>query len=250
MKLALLSDLHANLPALNACLAHAHAQGATNIAILGDLVGYGPHPREVVERCIALQAEGATVLRGNHDSPPAPGTLDDRSWQALTARWTHEQLSPDQRHWLATLDLTRVLGSVFLVHATADEPTRWRYVTDARIAALSLEAACRNESVRYVIGGHVHHQQLFFEGRQRQLMPFEPRAGAAIPVGLHRRWLATVGSVGQPRDGDPRAGYALLDTDRQVLLFHRVAYDIDASCAALRAQGLPEVLATRLEEGR
>ena len=250
MKLALLSDLHANLPAFEACLAHAQAHGATDIAILGDLVGYGPHPGELVDRCIDLQSRGAIVLRGNHDMPPDANAPADGSWQALTARWTHDRLERSQQRWLATLDLTRVVGNVFLVHASADDPTRWRYVTDARIASLSLQAACRDPAVRYVVGGHVHQQQLFFEGARHQLMPFEPRAGSAIPVGAHRRWLATVGSVGQPRDGDPRAAYAVLDIDRRTLQFHRVDYDIDLTCAELRINGLPEALASRLEEGR
>lgn len=250
MKLALFSDLHANLPAFDACLDHARAQGATAIAILGDLVGYGPHPSEVVERCRALQQQGATVLRGNHDlrpEAPAPGAT---TWADLSADWTFSQLDAQQRDWLAQLPLTATQGSVFLVHASADSPAKWHYVLDGRMAGRSLDAAMANPDIRYVFGGHVHQQSLYYRGSGRNLMPFAPRAGVAIPVPPHRHWVATVGSVGQPRDGDTRANYALLDLGAKLLTFHRVAYDHLSVAHAVRASGLPEVLAARLESGR
>jgi len=249
MKLALLSDLHANMPAFEACLAHAREQGASRLAILGDLVGYGPHPTEVVERCRELEQQGAIVLRGNHDTLDVNPVLTGSSWADMTAAWTHKQLDGAQREWLAQLPLTAVLDSVFLVHATADAPERWVYVQDEMTAARSLDAATRDAAVRYVFGGHVHQQSLFYRGSGRGLMRFVPRAGVAIPVGPHRRWLATVGSAGQPRDGDPRANYALLDLGAALLTFHRVAYDHGAVAREIRAAGLPLVLANRLEAG-
>jgi diadenosine tetraphosphatase ApaH/serine/threonine PP2A family protein phosphatase len=113
-----------------------------------------------------------------------------------------------------------------------------------------LDAATRHPDVRYVFGGHVHEQSLFYRGSGRSLMRFVPKAGVAIPVGPHRYWLATVGSAGQPRDGDTRANYALLDLGAQKLSFHRVAYDHLSVAREMREVGLPEVLATRLENGR
>lgn len=250
MKLALFSDLHANLPAFEACLGHARGQGATQFAILGDLVGYGPHPADVVERCRELQHEGAIVLRGNHDTLNVNPVLTGSTWGEMTSAWTHKQLDELQREWLAQLPLTAVLGSVFLVHATAEAPERWHYVEDERLASRSLDAATANPDIRYVFGGHVHEQSLFYRGSGRQLMRFAPRPGVAIPVGPHRRWLATVGSAGQPRDGDTRAAYALIDLDAGRLTFHRIAYDHLSVARAMRAEGLPLVLATRMETGK
>jgi diadenosine tetraphosphatase ApaH/serine/threonine PP2A family protein phosphatase len=250
VKLALLSDLHANLPAFEACLEHARQQGANRFAILGDLVGYGPYPAEVVERCRELQREGAVVLRGNHDTFDVSSTPVVASWGSMSASWTRQQLTEEQRDWLAQLLLTAQLDSVFLVHATADMPERWHYVEDERLASRSLDAATKNPDVRYVFGGHVHQQSLYYRGTGRNLMRFVPRAGVAIPVGPHRHWLATVGSAGQPRDGDTRANYALLNLDAGQLTFHRVRYDHLSVASAIRAAGLPEALATRLENGR
>jgi diadenosine tetraphosphatase ApaH/serine/threonine PP2A family protein phosphatase len=250
VKLALLSDLHANLPAFEACLAHAREHGAARFAILGDLVDYGPHPTEVVELCRELELEGAVVLRGNHDTLNVNPVLTGSSWGDMTAAWTYKQLDDAQRDWLAQLPLIARIDSVFLVHATADAPERWFYVEDELAATRSLDAAAKDAAVRYVFGGHVHQQSLFYRGAGSHLMRFVPRPGVAIPVGPHRRWLATVGSVGQPRDGDPRANYALLDLGAAQLTFHRVAYDHGAVAREIRAAGLPLVLANRLEQGQ
>ena len=248
MRLALLSDLHANLPAFEACLADAGARGATHHAILGDLVGYGPHPNQVLERCRSLQQAGAVVLRGNHDQPTS--TPLGNSWGDLTTAWTYQQLGETNRDWLSQLPLTATLGSIFLVHATAEAPEKWHYVLDELMAERSLDALSHDPEIRYVFGGHVHHQSLYYQGNGRRLMQFTPRAGVAIPVSPHRRWIATVGSVGQPRDGDTRANYALLDVLAKTLTFHRVSYDHHSVAREIRAVGLPEVLADRLERGR
>ncbi|MEY4074407.1 MAG: hypothetical protein RJA29_1764 [Pseudomonadota bacterium] len=251
MKLALLSDLHANARALEACLTHAQAQGANQWALLGDLVGYGPEPEAVVAQCQRMAEAGATVLRGNHDAmavtPPVPASRQGE----FTARWTHERLSEADRQWLASLALTVRLESVMVVHASVNEPEQWRYVEDEGSAARSLQAATdQYPEVRFVMGGHVHHQTLYYRGQGGQLMRFTPVPGVPIPVPAHRRWIATVGSVGQPRDGDTRAGYALLDLDRHQLTFWRVRYDHVAAAHAVRAAGLDEALARRLESGR
>ena len=255
MKIALLSDIHANRQAFDACLAHAHAQGAEHIALLGDLVGYGADPRYVVQQAMALVAEGASVVGGNHDAmavrPPEAGDKAVSSMAASGALWTHHQLSPGERAFLAELPLTSALGSVLLVHASADAPERWRYVDNEVVAADCLHAAVQRPGIQHVFCGHVHRQMLYYRGTGRSLMRFVPVPGVAVPVPPHRQWVATVGSVGQPRDGDPRAMYALLDTDRWQLRFERVAYDHAAASAAIRATGaLPEAFAQRLEVGR
>jgi diadenosine tetraphosphatase ApaH/serine/threonine PP2A family protein phosphatase len=249
MRLALLSDIHGNLQALDACLAHARAQKTQRFAFLGDMVGYGAQPSEVLERIMLLTEEGAIVLKGNHDEmavtpPPVPKTIGDS-----TADWTHRQLNGSQREWIDNLPLIHHMDSVLLVHASVDAPELWRYVYDERSASESLNAANAFPDVRYVFGGHVHLQSLYYRGTDG-LMKFTPQAGVAVPVPKHRLWLSTVGSVGQPRDGKTQAMYALLDTERQQLTYHRVPYDHFAAAAAIRRAGLPEFFAQRLEEGR
>lgn len=249
MRLALLSDIHGNLQALDACLAHARAQRVQRFAFLGDMVGYGAQPAQVLERIMLLTEEGAIVLKGNHDEMAVTPPTVTKTIGDSTASWTHQQLSASQRAWIAALPLTHHMDSVMLVHASVDAPELWRYVYDERSAAESLNAASALPDVRYVFGGHVHLQSLYYRGTDG-LMKFTPQPGVAVPVPKHRQWLSTVGSVGQPRDGNPQAMYALLDTERQQLTFHRVPYDHFAAAAAIRRAGLPEFFAQRLEEGR
>jgi diadenosine tetraphosphatase ApaH/serine/threonine PP2A family protein phosphatase len=251
MKLALLSDIHANIQAFEACLAHARDQGAQQFALLGDLVGYGANPVAVVERAQDLAARGALLIKGNHDamavSPPATvKTVGDS-----TAAWTHAQLDHRQRHFLDSLPLTLQQQTIMLVHASVDGPELWRYVYDQRAAAASLDAAAAAlPEVRYVFGGHVHLQTLYYRGAGAGLMKFIPTPGVAVPVPRHRHWLATIGSVGQPRDGNPRAMYALFDLEKLQLTFQRVSYDHQAAATAIRNAGLPAFFADRLELGR
>lgn len=250
MKLALLSDIHANIQALEACLSHARGQGVSQYAFLGDLVGYGADPVAVVHRVQALAAAGAWVLKGNHDAmavaPPAVATILGES----TAGWTHQQLSPMQRQYLDQLPLVRQEGAMLLVHATADEPALWRYVYDECAADASLDGAARAPEIRYVFGGHVHAQTLYHRGDESGLMKLIPTPGVAVPLSGQRRWLATIGSVGQPRDGNPSAGYAVFDAENLQLVFHRVDYDHPAAAQAIRRAGLPAFLADRLAMAR
>jgi diadenosine tetraphosphatase ApaH/serine/threonine PP2A family protein phosphatase len=247
MKLALLSDVHANLQAFQACLVHARAAGASRLALLGDLVDYGGQPAEVVALATQLAREGAIVLRGNHDEAAVRG--GEQGHKDAAAVWTHGQLDGPQRAFLAALPLTAVWEDALLVHATADDPQLWHYADHPVRAERSLEAAEALAGLRRVFCGHVHHQRLYYRGRRGALLAFEPSADRAIPVGAHRAWLATVGSVGQPRDGDPRAMYALFDARLGQLVFQRVAYDHPAAAAAVRRAGLPEESALRLERG-
>jgi diadenosine tetraphosphatase ApaH/serine/threonine PP2A family protein phosphatase len=148
------------------------------------------------------------------------------------------------------LPLTLQHRNMLLVHASLDGPELWRYVYDERAAAASLDAAAVMPEVRYVFGGHVHLQTLYYRGAGAGLMKFLPTPGVAVPVPRHRHWLATIGSVGQPRDGHTQAMYALFDLEKLQLTFHRVAYDHAAAAAAIRRAGLPAFFADRLESGR
>ena len=258
MRLALLSDLHSNLRAFEACLAHARAQGADRFALLGDLVGYGAEPAQVVDLAMRLHEEGALVLQGNHDLMVSRGLTAPAGHAAAPANdaqagvaWTRDQLAPAQTAFLQGLPLTQQVGDCLLVHATADDPPAWRYATTPPLVARSLEAARERHHARCVFGGHVHEQRLWYAGRRGDLMPFEPPPGSSVPLLVPRFWLATIGSVGQPRDGDTRAAYALYeDSPAPRLSFFRVRYDHAAAAAAVRASGLPARLADRLMEGR
>jgi diadenosine tetraphosphatase ApaH/serine/threonine PP2A family protein phosphatase len=251
MRLALLSDIHSNIQALDACLAHARAQRAQRFAFLGDMVGYGADPGAVVDRVMLMTEEGAMVLKGNHDAMAVNPPNSVKTMGESTAQWTHDSLNPLQRQWLDSLPLTHQQDTVLLVHASADGPELWRYVYDERAATASLNAATAAwASVRYVFGGHVHAQTLYYRGASSGLMKFCPHAGVALPVPKRRQWLATVGSVGQPRDGKPAAMYAMLDTERAQLTFHRVPYNHTAAAAAILKAGLPAFFAERLEMGR
>lgn len=250
--LALLSDIHANIQALQACLAHARAQGATRFALLGDLVGYGADPCAVLDTVMALAQDGALVIQGNHDMLAATPAQDGpaRTVDASAAVWTRGQLNAGHRAFLLGLPLTGRSGECLLVHAGAEAPERWHYVEDARSAGASLEAAMATPGVRLVFGGHVHRQTLYYRGAGRGLMPFVPTAGIPVPLARSRQWIATVGSVGQPRDGDTRAMYAMFDAAQGRLTFFRVPYDQAAAAAAIRRSGQPESYAKRLEDGR
>lgn len=250
MKLALLSDIHANVQALDACLEHAWLNGCNRFVLLGDLVGYGGNPGAVMQKVMALAEDGAIVIKGNHDVMAVAPPAQSQQMGDSTARWTREQLSAQQRAFLSSLPLTATLGPCFFVHASADAPEKWRYVEDERSAGVSLEAALQQPGIRYVFGGHVHHQTLYYRGSGRGLMAFKPTPGIEIPTPGHRQWIATVGSVGQPRDGQPTAMYAVFDVEQARLCFQRVPYDHASAAASVRRAGLPEFFARRLEEGR
>lgn len=250
MKLALLSDIHSNLHALQSCLEHARAHGAQRFAVLGDLVGYGAEPAAVLDCVMALADAGAIVLKGNHDAVALAPPDQAQSMGESSAQWTLNQLDLTHRQFLQQLPLTATVDDLLLVHASADEPEKWRYVDDERSASASLDAALQQPGVRYVFGGHVHRQSLYYRSTGRGLMMFNPIPGVGLPTPRHRQWIATVGSVGQPRDGNPKAMYALFDTTAAQLTFCRVAYDHQAAAAAIRRAGLLEYFAQRLEDGR
>ena len=247
MKLALLADLHANLEGLEACLGHAGEHGAERYAFVGDLVGYGGDPAAVLELVRGHLARGAVAVRGNHDAAVAEAGGDSMNKAAEAAvDWTRRQLDAGQLEFLAGLPLTARIGEeICLVHASADKPADWTYVSEPTRAEQSLAAA----RATYVFSGHVHEQALYYQGAGGRMHHFRPVPGVAIPVPARRRWVAVVGSAGQPRDGTTAAAYALFDDGARTLTFHRVPYEWSKAAAKIRAAGLPEALARRLERG-
>lgn len=250
MLLALISDIHANIQGMDACLAHARAKGAEQYALLGDFVGYGADPVAVLQRAEELAKNGAWLIKGNHDEmavrPPEHAVTLGES----TAAWTHAQLSPDQRQFLDDLPMTQQQGNMLFVHASAFEPANWPYVYDEEAALECLAAAALLPNVRQIFVGHVHHQTLYASAQKVPVQSHRVVPGKAIELSPPNHWLATIGSAGQPRDGNPQAMYTLFDTETRKLRFQRVAYDHLKAAAAIRAAGLPEWLAQRLEVGR
>lgn len=246
MKLALFADIHSNLEAITACLAHARALGADRYAFLGDLVGYGADPVAVLDLIEQYGADGAVVVLGNHDAAALGGTDDSLNVNAQAAiAWTRNQLGAKQRAFLGRLPLTVRDDDLLFVHASAAAPDEWIYVSGPAEAEQSIAAG----NAGYIFCGHVHEQKLYYMGAGGRPMPFRPVPGTPIPTGKHRQWLAIVGSAGQPRDHNNKACYALADLARSRLTFFRVPYDHGLAAQKIRSAGLPERVARRLERG-
>lgn len=245
MRLALLSDVHANRDALDACMRHARGRGAQRFAFLGDLIGYGADAADVVERVATEAGQGAIAIKGNHDEAleRKVGYFNDAATAAID--WARATLSPSQRAFLAGLPVCVREAPICFVHASAAAPERYDYVDSAGAAQRCAAAA----SLPFTFLGHVHDQVLYYESTRGRMLPFRPVPGTPIPVGGHRRWVAIVGSVGQPRDRNPAAAYALFDVERSELTFFRVPYDHRRSAERIREAGLPESLAYRVEMG-
>jgi diadenosine tetraphosphatase ApaH/serine/threonine PP2A family protein phosphatase len=246
MRIALMADIHANREAFQACLAHARAQGAERHVFLGDYVGYGADPVWTVDTVMDEVARGAVAVLGNHDHAVADARESMNPDAQLAIAWTRGQLGPAARAFLAGLPLAVQDGPRLYVHADVVTPRRWPYVSDAAAAARTLAAS----PAQATFCGHVHVPALYGISATHKLLSFRPVAGVAVPVPRHRRWLAVLGSVGQPRDGIAAASYALLDTARAEITFLRVPYDVEAAAAKIRAAGLPAALAARLGRGR
>lgn len=239
MRIAVISDVHANVLALDAVLAHVGSVDA--VWHLGDIVGYGPDPDAVVDR---LATVGAIGVRGNHDAAAVGG--DEIDWFNADARaameWTRRVIGPTARAWLEALPEHREESDFTLVHGSPLDPT-WEYVTTSGAARDNLMAI----STTHGLNGHTHVPIAFsLDG---------DRAGRIDPGPDTRttldgpRLLLNPGSVGQPRDGDPRASWLVLDLAERRATWGRVAYDIDTVRSRMRAAGLPTRLIERLSHG-
>ncbi len=251
MILALLSDIHGNREALEVCLADAESRGAEQYVFLGDLVGYGADPSFVIETVAALAAKGAIVIKGNHDVAVASGGLDMNGYARAAIDWTRERLNQDEKRFLADLPMSHEQGDVLFVHGDASDPSGWIYVMGAREAERSMRAT----SCRVTFTGHVHRPQLFSmplsdAGRFGSAFANPQANGLAASLERNRKWHAVLGSVGQPRDSNPDAAYALYDDVNAKLTAYRLPYDVAKVAEKISAAGLPQVLADRLFLGR
>jgi diadenosine tetraphosphatase ApaH/serine/threonine PP2A family protein phosphatase len=242
MRVAVVSDIHSNLHALEAVLEAIGAEAPDELWCLGDLVGYGPRPNE----CSALIAERADVcLAGNHDLA-VRGTIDLAEFggeAAVAARWTRDVLEPRTQEILDGLDPEGATHGVALYHGSARDPI-WEYVLsdEAALATFRLTAS------PLVLVGHSHVALRIEQSDDDGLDGGIAAAGTEVETGGVRA-LLNPGSVGQPRDGDPRAAYLLLDLEAQRASFRRVEYDIERTQQEMREADLPEMLAARLEIG-
>lgn len=246
MRFAVLTDIHANREAFEAVLADATARGVDRIALLGDLVGYGPDPEWCTDKAAELVAAGAICIQGNHDRAAAGGVVSMGPDARQAMDWTKRRLTDAHRAFLAGLPLTATVEDVLFVHASANDPKSWIYVTSASMA----RGAFRCCEARIILCGHVHVPLLASSDLAGVVREQGFRLAMPIPLIRSRRWLAVVGAVGQARDGVVQAGYALLDTGSNELTFRRVAYDVAITVQKMRAAGLPEDLALRLISGQ
>ncbi|MDL2358361.1 MAG: metallophosphoesterase family protein [Pseudomonadota bacterium] len=246
MRLALLTDLHANREALSACLAHAEQQKADQYAFTGDFVGYGADPAWVVDTVMDYVLRGAAAVQGNHDYSV---TRDSRPQMHAEARevidWTRGQLNVGQLAFLAGLPLIEERGNMLFVHASAADPIKWEYVTGQDAAERSLRAT----RSRLVFCGHVHSPALYRRADDGRMGSHAPVPGMRIAIKPQHQYLVIPGAVGQPRDGNCAACYAIYDDVAREVTYFRVPYDHGAAARRVISAGLPIVFAMRLIEG-
>lgn len=245
MRLAILTDIHANREAFEAVLQDLAARKIDRMVFLGDIVGYGPDPGWCIDKVAELVGQGAVAVRGNHDRAVGvpDGALNTNARRVID--WTVNQLSVPQKMFLADLPLTHEDEDILFVHASANDPAGWIYVTNESRARPSFIVS----EARVILVGHVHKPHLYSCDRAGRVMGHEVPQGHPVPLLRSRRWLGVVGSVGQPRDGSSLSGYAILDKRANELTFRRVGYDSATTARKVRAAGLPEALAARLIKG-
>lgn len=239
MRVAVVTDIHANLPALEAVL-DALAP-FDSLWVLGDIVGYGPYPDEVVAR---LRKERAVAVRGNHDAAVL-GDIDTDVFNddaRSAVEWTAERIGTTARHWLEGLPETRIEGDFTLAHGSPRDPI-WEYLVSVPIARRNFA----HLETPHGMVGHTHVPLVFREGSGR-IETIAPKDGSTLTLD-ERRCLINPGGVGQPRDGDPRACAMTLDTETGLLTWHRIPYPVERIQQRMRRQGLPPRLSERLSYG-
>jgi diadenosine tetraphosphatase ApaH/serine/threonine PP2A family protein phosphatase len=246
VSIALMSDIHGNREAFEACLADARRRGVERFVLLGDYVGYGADPGWVVDEVRDLVAHGAIALKGNHDAAVRDPEIRMNPVAEAAMAWTRGRLDEGQGAFLAGLPLSAIDDDRLYVHANGWAPGDWGYV----LTPVEAERSMRTTPQRYTYCGHTHCPMLYHMSPQRPAGEFQPLSGKPVPLSPSRCWLTVLGSVGQPRDGNPAACYGLLEFAPLRFTSVRVPYATTAAAAKIRAAGLPESLAQRLLEGR
>ena len=211
MLIAMLADIHANRQAFSTCLAQARRHGAERIVLLGDYVGYGGDPEWTMATVMELVDQGAVAVLGNHDNAVGDPYENLNVEAKVVIEWTRNELGLLERKFLAGLPPTLNEDDRLYVHADASRPKGWIYVASTTDAARSINAT----SAQITFCGHIHQPALYSMSAAGKMTAFIPTSGVAIQLLPGRRWLAVLGSVGQPRDGNPAASYLMLDTERR-----------------------------------
>jgi predicted phosphodiesterase len=240
MKYAVIADIHANMEAFEVVLADAKEQNCTHYCCVGDVVGYNANPKECLD---IVRSMGMPVVKGNHDEYcSSEEDLEGFNPHAAEAvNWTRKQLNVEDRDWLRELKYVRLVASFSMVHATLDGPQRWGYVFDKLAAAASF--TYQNTAVCFF--GHTHVPVAFVRDSM-------VRGGtySKFRVEPGKKYFVNVGAVGQPRDGNPKAGYVVYDMDEGTIELRRLEYDIPKAQKKIMAAGLPQRLADRLAVGK
>jgi len=241
MKYAIIADIHANLEAFNTVLADIKAQNCTHVACLGDVVGYNANPKECLD---IVRGMNIPVVKGNHDEYCSiENDLEGFNPHAAEAiNWTRDQLTPEDRQWLRDLKYMRLVTSFTLVHATLDQPQRWGYVFDKLAAAASF--TYQNTSICFF--GHTHVPLAFV----RDAGQVKGGTYSKFKIEPGKKYFINVGSVGQSRDGVPKATYVIYDMQEQSIELRRLDYDMATTQKKILEAGLPARLAERLALGR
>ena len=239
--IAVLGDIHANLDAFEAVLADCREQGVTSYLCTGDVVGYNARPRECLQIVRSLDCP---VVMGNHDHyvSSRQNLADFNPIAASVIEWTRQQLSHEELEYLNALPFSVTKTGITLVHATLDNPEGFGYVFDH----LQAEAHFTHQITPLCFHGHTHCPMIY----EKQLGAVYRIDAQSFKLPIGRKYFINVGSVGQPRDGDPRAAYVIYNPAARVVNFRRVEYDIAAAQAKIREAGLPERLAERLALGQ
>ena len=243
MKIGIFSDVHGNLEALEKVLAEMAREGVERYWCLGDVVGYGANPNECVAR---VREVAEKVVIGNHDAACVGAEeithFNPRAQEAV--RWTQGQLTPENADWLKRLPLTESVDGDLLVHGSPYEPALWYYI-HSRMRMSEMVEGFRATEARCAFVGH-SHQPLILVKRGEEFFRF---LGYELTMEAGSRYLVNVGSVGQPRDGDPKASYVIYDPDAGAVRIMRAAYDVLTAQQKIRSADLPPILADRLESG-
>ena len=246
MLLAVFSDIHGNRQAFEACLKVARMHGAEQFVLLGDFVGYGADPEWVVDTAMELVARGAIAVRGNHDQAVNSSSETMNAEAQIAIEWTRGRLDAAQRRFLAELPMLVNDSDRLFVHSEASHPQRWHYVRSTVDAAKSLIAT----PAHVTFCGHIHRPALYSMSVTAKMTSFVPKTDVPVQLLRGRQWLAVLGSVGQPRDGDPSAAFVLFDTESCQITYCRAPYDVATAAGRIRDNGLPHWLADRLSQGR